>query len=397
MESYLTAELSAAALRRNLQLLRDRLDGRASLCAVVKADCYGHGLAMLLPIIAPQADCLGVATQEEALELRRLGYTGGVLMFFSAGAYAGSPQAMEALAELIHRNITLTAVSDEELDLIARAARLAGRIAQVHLKVDSGMGRSGGPAEGLAELVHRANRQADLKLVGVYTHLATADEPDKTYAMGQLERFNTAIASCKLRAGVVRHAANSAAAIDLPASRLDMVRPGIALYGYQPGEQMHTRLPLRPILRLTGQIMQIKTLPAGSRCGYGLTRQFDTDARVGLVPGGYADGYPRSLSNKATMRVRGVDVSVCGRVSMDQVILDLSAVPAAGIGDEVEIISSDPAAPHSVENLARLAGTIPYEITCHLGRRARRVLVDADAPPSRTDADASGLAAARGK
>jgi alanine racemase len=159
---------------------------------------------------------------------------------------------------------------------------------------------------------------------------------------------------------------------------------------------MHTRLPLRPILRLTGKIMQIKTLPAGSRCGYGLTRQFDRDTRVGLVPGGYADGYPRSLSNKATMRVRGVDVGVCGRVSMDQVILDLSAAPTAGIGDEVEIISSDPAAPHSVENLARLAGTIPYEITCHLGRRARRVLVDADAPPPRTDADASGLAAAGG-
>jgi len=375
MESYLTAELSASALRWNLQLLRGRLDTGTLLCAVVKADAYGHGLPLLLPIISQQADCLAVATQEEALELRRLGYAGPVLMFFSAGAYAHSPKAVEALAELIDHDISLTAVSVEELELIARAARRAGQMPQVHLKIDTGMGRSGAPADQLSPLLDHASRHASLKLAGAYTHLATADEADKSFAMEQLQRFTAALTQVRLP-GLIRHAANSAATIDLPQSRLDMVRPGIAIYGYQPGQQMQTRLPLRPILRLTGKIMQIKTLPAGSRCGYGLTHRFDRQTRVGLVPGGYADGYPRSLSDRATMRVRGVDVSVCGRVSMDQVILDLSAVPAARIGDEVEIISADPQAPHSVENLSRLAGTIPYEFTCHLGRRARRVLVD---------------------
>ena len=379
MESYLTAELSASALRWNMDLVRSRLTSRTLLCAVVKADAYGHCLPLLLSEIAHRADCLAVATQEEALELRRLGYTGPVLMFFSAGAYANAANALEALAELIDRRVSLTAVSAEELELIARAAASADQIASVHLKIDSGMGRSGAAPHELAGLLDHAARHDALKLRGVYTHLATADESDKAAAMEQLARFEGALASID-PSGLIRHAANSAGTIDLPPSHFDMVRPGIALYGYQPGVEMRNRLPLKPILRITGKLMQIKTLPAGSRCGYGLTRQFDRATRVGLVPGGYADGYPRSLSNRATMRVRGIDVAVCGRVSMDQVILDLSAVPAARIGDEVEIISSDPASPHSVENLALLAGTVPYEITCHMGRRARRVLVDAGQP-----------------
>ncbi|MCD6303773.1 MAG: alanine racemase, partial [Planctomycetes bacterium] len=176
-------------------------------------------------------------------------------------------------------------------------------------------------------------------------------------------------------AGLCLHAANSAATIDLPETHLDMVRPGIAIYGYQPSDQMHAHLALRPAMRLTGRLMQKKTLPAGQSCGYGLTYTFTEPTPVGLVPVGYADGYLRSLSNRATMRIRGQDVPVRGRVAMDQVIVDLSAVPDAAIGDEVEIISNEPADPHSVENLARLCGTIPYELTCRLGNRARRVPV----------------------
>ena len=154
-----------------------------------------------------------------------------------------------------------------------------------------------------------------------------------------------------------------------------MVRPGIAVYGYQPSDQMHNRLPLRPALRLWGRLMQIKTVPAGSRCGYGLTHTFDRPSRLGLVPVGYADGYLRSLSGKGVMRVAGREVAVCGRVSMDQVIVDLTDLPQVRVGQKVEIISPDPAAPNSVEGLSRLAGTIPYELTCRLGPRVRRVLV----------------------
>lgn len=155
-----------------------------------------------------------------------------------------------------------------------------------------------------------------------------------------------------------------------------MVRPGISVYGYQPSDEMHRKVALRPALRLVGRLLLVKDVPAGGRCGYGLTYTFEEPGRIGLVPIGYADGYLRCLSNRSTMRVCGCDVPVRGRVSMDQTIVDLSDVPQARAGDEVEIISSDGASPHSVENLARLAGTIPHEITSPLGRRVRRKKVD---------------------
>jgi hypothetical protein len=221
-----------------------------------------------------------------------------------------------------------------------------------------------------------AGLTAELWLLAVlYTHFATADEADQSYALAQLENFRGVVDVCG-GDDLTIHAANSAACIDLPESHFDMIRPGIAVYGYQPSDQMHNILPLRPCLRLRSLLMQIKDLPAGSSVGYGLTHTFDRAARVGLVPVGYADGYPRGLSGKASMRIAGVDIPVCGRVAMDQVIVDLSEVPSVQIGDEVEVISSDPSTPHSVENLARLAGTIPYEITCGLGGRINRTAVE---------------------
>jgi alanine racemase len=375
MDSYLTAEVSASAVRWNVSLLRRRLAHGVKLCAVVKADCYGHGLRTLLGVLAAEADCLGVATPEEALLLRKLGYTRPILTFFSACANDDGAERREVLAELIARRVTLTVAAAAELAAVAEAAGRVRTPASVHVKVDSGMGRSGVPAEDLPAVIAEARRRA-VKLAGIYSHFATADDADKQYAHEQFARFKAAVQAAGGGAGLTLHAANSAATIDLAETHLDMVRPGIALYGYQPSDDMTHRLPLRPALRLVGKLMQIKNLPAGSPCGYGRTHTLKHATRVGLVPIGYADGYLRSFSHRATMRVGGRDVPVCGRVSMDQVVIDLTAAPAARVGDEVEIISADPAAPHSVESLARLAGTIPYEITCRLGRRVRRVLVD---------------------
>jgi len=376
MENYLNAEISASAVAANLALLRGLLAPGVKLCAVVKADCYGHGLSALLGTVAGAADCLAVATPEEAIALRRMGYERPILMFFSACAFADGNERRDALAELIAQNITLTVASEAELAVVGEVAAKVGSQAVVHVKIDSGMGRSGVLAECAGPLIRQARREPAVRLAGVYTHLATADEADKSCAREQLTRFLRAVESGGGREGLTIHAANSAAAIDLPQTHLDMVRPGIAVYGYQPSDEMHNRPPLRPALRLTGKLMQIKDLPAGSRCGYGLTWTFQRPSRVGLVPVGYADGYLRCLSNRATMRTGGCDVPVCGRVSMDQVIIDLTDVPQAAIGDDVEIISPDPDAPHSVANLARLAGTIPYEITCRLGKRVRRTLID---------------------
>ena len=376
MESYLTAEISAAAVRHNAGLLRGRIPPATELCAVVKADCYGHGLTALLKVLSGLADRLGVTNPDEALALRQLGCEKPILMFFSPCAHADEGRLHDVLAELIRRRVTLTIVAEPEVSAVGRVARRIGVEAVVHVKIDTGMGRSGVRPEWAPRLVARVRRERGLSLEGLYTHFATADEADKAFAREQLRRFLGAVEAAGGRKGLRLHAANSAATIDLPETHLDMIRPGIALYGYAPSDQMLHRLPLRPALRLTGRLMQRKVLPAGSRCGYGLTHVFPKDTPVGLVPVGYADGYVRSLSGRATMRVRGQDVPVRGRISMDQVIIDLSDVPAAAVGDEVEILSNDPANPHSVESLARLAGTIPYEITCRLGDRARRVLVD---------------------
>lgn len=390
MKAHLTAEVSAAALGHNLALLRQQLAPGVKLCVAAKADAYGHGLHLLLDVLAEHADALGVATPEEAVGLRDLGFRKPILMFFSACACGQGAELREALAQLVASDVWLTLTAPDEVPPVAEAARRAGKPALVHVKVDTGMGRSGVPADQAPALIRATRDEPHVRLVGLYTHFATADAADKSYTLEQLARFRRVIAECRMpdadsqgaeRAArnaspLLLHAANSAALIDLPQTHLDMVRPGIAVYGYQPSDEVHTKLALQPILRLTGRLMQVRSMPAGSSCGYGLRHTFARPSRIGLVPVGYADGYLRCLTNKSVMRVRGRLVPTCGTISMDQTIVDVTDVPAAAVGDEVEIISPDPCDPHSVEGLARLAGTIPYEITCRIGGRVRRRLVN---------------------
>lgn len=211
-----------------------------------------------------------------------------------------------------------------------------------------------------------------VELTGIYTHFATADEADKTATMAQLEDFKTV---WPVSGNVIHHAANTAAIIDLPETQFEMVRPGIAVYGCNPSGQLRNRIELKPCMSVMAKLIAVKHVPKGSRCGYGLTHEYARDSRVGIVPIGYGDGYFRSLSNKAVVRINGMDAPVCGWVSMDQMTVDVTDIPDVQVGGEVEIISADPTAPNSVENLARLADTIPYEITCHLGHNMRHVLV----------------------
>jgi len=242
--------------------------------------------------------------------------------------------------------------------------------------IDTGMARSGVLPTDAPGVLLRIRNEPLMRLVGVYTHFATADENDKTFAHGQISLFNKTLELCDANSHLIRHAANSAAVIDIPEAHFDMLRPGISLFGYQPSDTMHNHPPLQPALRLRGHLMQVKTVPAGTKCGYGLTFQSQRETRLGLVPIGYGDGYLRSNGNRAIMRINGQNAPVIGRVSMDQTILDITDLPTAKLTDEVEIISPDPEAPNSVENLARLNDTIPHEITTRLGSRIQRVLVD---------------------
>jgi len=373
----ITAEISLGALRENVRLLRERIGPAVKFCAVVKADAYGHGLDLLAGPIEQVADWLAVCTPEEAVALRRLGVRKPILALFSPHAVPGERHREEALDTLIREEVVLTVGQCPAVDVIRAATERTQKAVTVHVKIDTGMQRAGVLPDEVPDLLARLRAEPRIRLGGVCTHFATADESDRTPLVDQLACFHQALSDQPLPSDLIRHAAASAAVIDLPETHLDMVRVGLALYGCAPAEPIRERVPLRPILRLTAPLMQIKAVRTGTRTGYGLAYTFPSDTSIGLVPIGYGDGYPRCLSNRSMVSVRGTTVPLRGRVSMDQIVIDLGEVPDAELGDEVEIISPDPAAPHSAENLARLAGTIPYEILCAVGTtRVQRVPVE---------------------
>lgn len=375
---YVTAEVSAGALAENIRLCRKLVSG-AQVWVLIKADCYGHGLKLIWPVLAEHADGMVAATPGEALTARELGYDGPVLVLFASGCGALSPDQAEGVDELIRTGTHLTVTSCAEADYISRRAVKVGHPARIHVMVDSGMTRSGVLPCGAEGLLTHIRADGNLKLTGIYTHLATADEADKSFSHQQLDTFDATLEKCGITAGcgIMRHAANSPGLIDLPRCRYDMVRLGLSLFGYHSSFDMETRLPLRPCLKLKSTVMQINEVPAGSKCGYGCTYVCKRNSLVGLVPIGYADGYLRQFSNRASMIVRGQVVPVIGRVSMDQTILDLTDVRGVAIGDEAVIISDRPEDPNSVESLAVTGDTIPQVVTSHLNTvRIRRVLTD---------------------
>ena len=368
MKNYLTASISESAVRHNISVLRKLIGPDVRLCPVVKDDCFGHGMDVLFPILAELTDGFAVAAPMEALGLREKGYHGFILCFLSA--YFDDFKVQD---ELVWQEITQTVMSKSALASIGKAASRVGKSAHVHLKVDTGMGRLGVPARQAPDLISAIEASANVELSGIYTHFATADELDRTATQNQLELFQSILPE---QSRLTIHAANSAATLDWPETHYSMVRMGIAIYGCHPSDQIRNRVALRPCMSVKAKLISVKHMREGSRSGYGLTHVYDRDSRVGIVPIGYGDGYFRSLSGKAVVRINGMNAPVCGRVSMDQMTVDVTDVPDVKVGTEVEIISSDPTAPNCVENLARLAGTIPYEITCHLGHNMRHQLVD---------------------
>ncbi|MDD3663040.1 MAG: alanine racemase [Candidatus Pacebacteria bacterium] len=375
---YVTAEVSAGALAENIRLCKN-LVGDSQVWVLIKADCYGHGLKLILPVLAKHADGLVAATPGEALTARELGYDGQMLVLFPSGCDIFSPAQAEGVDELIRTQTHLTVTCSAEADYVSRRAASAGRTARIHVMVDSGMTRSGVLPCAASGLLTHIKADSNLKLTGIYTHLATADEMDKSFAHQQLDTFDEVLGQCGITpdSGIMRHAANSPGLIELPRCRYDMVRLGLSLFGYHSSFDMENRLPLRPCLKLKSFIMQTNEVPAGSKCGYGCTYVCKRDSLIGLVPIGYADGYLRQFSNRASMIVRGKVAPVIGRVSMDQTILDLTDIPGATVGDEAVVISNDTNDPNDVEKLAVIGDTIPQVVTSHLNTsRIRRVLVD---------------------
>jgi alanine racemase len=355
------AEVDLDALVHNLELLRRRV-APARVMGIVKADAYGHGApAVARALERAGIDGLGVALVEEGVELRRAGVELPILVLGSAQA----PQ----LALFRRHRLTATIGSAEQLRLWREAAPGAGEAQPVHLKVDTGMTRLGVPLAAAGEALAAIREHPGLRLEGLLSHLAEAEDLASPHAAAQEARFAALLGELgAATGGVVRHLANSAAALHRPATRYDLVRAGLALYGLDPVER---EAGLRPAMAVRARVVVVREVPAGTRLGYGGVRSTARPSRLAVVPVGYADGYPWRLSDRAAALVGGTRVPVAGNVSMDMTLLDVTAVETA-VGDEVVLLGRQGSGEIGAGELARLAGTIPYEILCGFGLRLPR-------------------------
>lgn len=383
MHRDLVAQIDLQAIRHNLARLRQSCGPQVRVCPALKANAYGHGIAVVAPALEQAGvEMAGVATLGEAVELRDLGWKRPVLLFGPLFAAPSAAERAERIDAAVAYDLTCTLVDGHGARDLALAARRQGKRARVHLKVDSGMGRMGISPATAIDLAGRLAEFPEIGLEGIYSHLATAEWEDETFASEQMAVFAEVVASLRRR-GLnlpIIHLANSAAALHLPASRWNMIRPGLALYGYRPRERGSAEAELRPSLRLVSHLVLVKQVPPGHAVGYERTFTTTRPSTLGIVPIGYNDGYLRALSNRAMMSLPAGDTPVVGNISMDQTILDLTDLmlrdPAPKVGDEVVIIDNRRERPNSVESLAKLLGTVPYEITCLLGNRVARVGIE---------------------
>lgn len=365
------AEIDLDALAHNYQLIRNQVGPDVNILAAVKANAYGHGAVECARRLEKEgADWFGVALPEEGIELREAGISRPVLCL------GGFWQGQEAAC----LQYQLTPVIDrlDETESFDRAAREAGITANVHLKIDTGMGRLGVRCEEVSQFCEGLKRLANIRVDGLMTHLAAADDNAlQEFTSNQVERFEEAVRVCREH-GIdpsFVHVANSAATFALTQSVGNMVRPGGSLYGFVrdvfPADI--DRPALKPVMSLHSRIILLKQVPKGETLGYGCTFETKRESLIGTIPLGYDDGYRRALSNRGRMIVRGHFAPVVGRVSMDMTLIDVTDVPNVAIDDYVTLLGREGDAVITAEDLGELAGTISYEITCGISNRVPRI------------------------
>lgn len=372
------AGIDLAAVRHNVRTLKERTrrpDGTApALMAVVKADAYGHGaVPVARAALAAGADRLGVAHVTEALDLRAAGVDAPVLAWLHT---RDTPFAQALAADVA------LGVSGWEIEPVADAARAAGRPATVHLKLDTGLGRNGCPPAALPDLAARAaalEAEGVLRVEGVFSHLAVADEPERAAETdAQLAAFEAGVRVLR-EAGLtpsVRHIANTPATLTRPDAHLDMVRVGLGLYGLSPfPDRPAQEFGLRPAMSLRTSLASVKAAPAGQGVSYGYRHRTAAPTVLGLVPLGYADGVPR-VAEDAPLDVAGRRLTVAGRIAMDQFVVDLGPDATERVGDPVELFGPTSGIP--ADAWAEAAGTINYELVTRIGSRVPREHVDSD-------------------
>ncbi len=381
------AQISLDALNNNIRQIKSIVHPAAKLCAVVKADCYGHGYAYTAAEMSEAgADWFAVSNLAEALQLRRVGIRKPVLIL----GYTPPEKA----AQLVYNDISQSVFSAEYAETLSAYAQRSGVQVNAHIKIDTGMSRIGfvyhdseEDAPVLDEIA-RVCALPGLKPEGVFTHFSSADaENGELFTRLQFDLFLSATQRLADR-GIyfeLRHCANSAAILQYPEMDLDMVRAGIILYGHYPSSAVAKRIPLIPVMELKSVISMVKRLPDDTPVSYGRTFYSKGETAVATVPIGYADGYPRLLSNKAEMLVAGKRAKVLGNVCMDQTMLDVTGIPEAQAGLQITVFGSEHGAFLPVEELAARSGLINYEVLCGLSRRVPRVYIKNDEIIETTD------------
>jgi len=376
-------EIDLVALEHNLLQVRQRVQHRKIL-AVVKADAYGHGavevaraLASALfsdPLHGPESgvSMLGVAYLDEALSLRQAGLTLPILLMTGC--------SVEEIPDLVRHRITPVLFDMRTVTALSQYLAARHRTMDVHIKIDTGMGRLGVPVSDALDFIRKSRAQDGIRVEGILTHFAEADLQDLAFAEEQLALFE-ALLSCLAQEGIAIpycHIANSAAIIRLSSAHLSLVRPGLMLYGYMP---IVGGAPPRlcPIMQVRTRVLAIKNMRAGTPISYGRTYITPRDCRIAVTSIGYADGYPRALSNRGIMLASGRRVPVVGRVCMDMTMIDVTMAPSLQVGDWVTVIGSEGDSAIWADELARLCETIPYDILCGLGNHLPRTYTS---PPS---------------
>lgn len=365
------AEINLNNLAFNIRQIRRITNENSKILAVVKADAYGHGVVETSQVLLENgADGLGVAILDEAVKLREKGFTAPIVIL------GYTPES--DFPQVVQHNLIQTIYEYSHAELLSREALRQNFRIPVHVKIDTGMGRLGFlPAEDTIDILAEMMELPGIYVEGIYTHLANADVCDSGYTEEQLERYFWFLNKLEERNVKVpiRHAANSAGILNYPQAHLDMVRPGIVLYGLLPYSPMENAPELKPVMSLKAQIASVKKMPVGSKIGYGCTCELEKNCVIAVLPLGYADGYTRHFSNNCCVLVGGHRVPLLGRVCMDQIMVDVSEIPDVAIGDEAVLLGQQESAEITAEELALQAGTINYEIVCMISHRVPRTYI----------------------
>ncbi|MEW4413540.1 alanine racemase [Clostridium sp. AN503] len=365
------APIDLDAVVYNMESMKKNISPDTGMIGVVKTDGYGHGAVPVAQAVDPYVAGYAVATIDEALNLRRHGVVKPVLIL--------GVTHVSRYEELLEHDIRPAVFTMEQAKPLSDLAVRAGRTANIHLALDTGMSRIGmTPDEQGADLAAGIAGLPGIRAEGLFTHFARADETDKKEAQAQLSRYLHFVELLKER-GVdipVKHCSNSAGIIDLPSANLDLVRAGISIYGLYPSDEVDkNRVPLKPAMGLKSFVTYVKTLEPGQAVSYGGTFVAERSMRVATIPVGYGDGYPRNLSGKGHVLIHGKRAAILGRVCMDQFMVDVTDIPDVDVDTEVTLIGTDGKDQIRVEELSDLCGRFHYELVCDIGKRVPRVYI----------------------